>query len=111
MPRSPPAAGRWSRRLIDSVQDRDGHVVWRAPGLDCDACDDPARAAGSSPISGKQIADPASVFQLITMMQGVVQRGTGVPGGQGPQPPDRRQDRHHARISAMPGSPASRPTS
>ena len=29
------------------------------------------------------IADPDSVFQLITMMQGVVQRGTGVPAGKG----------------------------
>src|SRR6202000_191071 len=30
-----------------------------------------------------RIADPASVFQLVTMMQGVVQRGTGVPAGKG----------------------------
>src|SRR6202042_3790275 len=38
--------------------------------------------AGQSPQlmdSRKQIADPASVFQLITMMQGVTTRGTGVP--------------------------------
>ena len=31
----------------------------------------------------QQIADPASVFQLVTMMQGVVQRGTGVKAGKG----------------------------
>ena len=30
-----------------------------------------------------QIADPDSDFQLITMMEGVVQRGTGVPAGKG----------------------------
>ena len=30
-----------------------------------------------------QIADPQSVFQLVTMMQGVVQHGTGVPAGAG----------------------------
>ncbi|HEY1412091.1 MAG TPA: penicillin-binding transpeptidase domain-containing protein, partial [Rhodopila sp.] len=31
----------------------------------------------------KQIADPDSVFQLVTMMEGVVQRGTGMPAGKG----------------------------
>ena len=29
------------------------------------------------------MVDPASTFQLITMMEGVVTRGTGVPAGQG----------------------------
>ena len=29
--------------LIDSVQDRDGHVVQRSPGLDCANCGDPAK--------------------------------------------------------------------
>jgi penicillin-binding protein 1A len=70
-------------RLIDSVQDRDGHVVFRAPGLSCEGCD---AAAGLPPgISDgrKQIADPESVFQLVTMMQGVVQRGTGYEAGKG----------------------------
>ncbi len=67
--------------LIDSVQDREGHVVWRPAGLEC-ACDD----AGKPPLivdRRTQIADPQSVFQLVTMMQGVVQRGTGVPAGAG----------------------------
>jgi penicillin-binding protein 1A len=67
--------------LIDSVQDREGHVVWRPAGVDC-ACDDPSK----SPLitdDRPQIADPQSVFQLVTMMQGVVQRGTGVPAGAG----------------------------
>jgi len=68
--------------LIDSVQDPDGHVVMRAAGLDCADCSDaskPPAVADERP----QIADPDSVFQLITMMQGVVQRGTGVPAGKG----------------------------
>jgi penicillin-binding protein 1A len=66
--------------LIDSVQDREGHVVWRPAGLDC-ACD-----SGGPPelTDGReQIADPQSAFQLVTMMQGVVTRGTGVPAGKG----------------------------
>ena len=34
MPRSPPVAVRLFPTLIDSVQDPDGHVVMRAPGID-----------------------------------------------------------------------------
>ena len=68
--------------LIDSVQDRDGHVVWRAPGRNCESCADPA--APPEPVDARtQIADAASDFQLVTMMQGVVQRGTGVAAGAG----------------------------
>jgi penicillin-binding protein 1A len=68
--------------LIDSVQDPDGHVVMRAEGLACDNC---ANAAAPPAVadSRAQIADADSVFQLQTMMQGVVQRGTGIPAGKG----------------------------
>jgi penicillin-binding protein 1A len=68
--------------LIDSVQDRDGHVVWRPAAVDCPDCGDPARPPQLVD-QRKQIADPASVFQLVTMMQGVVQRGTGYSVGLG----------------------------
>jgi penicillin-binding protein 1A len=68
--------------LIDSVQDRDGHVVWRPSGVACTGCDDPA-APPQLADQRKQIADPVSVYQLINMMEGVVQRGTGVPAGAG----------------------------
>ncbi|HVZ08438.1 penicillin-binding protein 1A [Rhodopila sp.] len=68
--------------LIDSVQDRDGHVVMRAPGLNCDNCGDAATPPTLTD-DRKQIADAASVFQLVTMMQGVVQRGTGYEAGKG----------------------------
>jgi penicillin-binding protein 1A len=64
--------------LIDSVQDRDGHVVWRAPGLTCADCADQSNPPAMTD-ARPQIADPASDFQLITMMQGVTTRGTGVP--------------------------------
>ncbi len=79
--------------LIDSVQDRDGHVLWRAGGPDCNGCDEKSRP----PVlidNRKQVADPASTFQLVGMMQGVVQRGTGIHRRQRPGPRDRRQDRH-----------------
>jgi penicillin-binding protein 1A len=68
--------------LIDSVQDRDGAVIWRAPGPDCTGCDDASRKPDLID-SRKQIADAPSVFQLVTMMQGVVARGTGVVAGAG----------------------------
>ena len=67
--------------LVDSIQDRDGHVIYRPAGIDC-RCDDPA----SPPMvadNRKVIADPQSTFQIVTMMQGVVQRGTGYEAGKG----------------------------
>ena len=64
--------------LIDSVQDRDGHVVWRPSPIQCGDCTDQANPPQLTD-QRKEIADSASVFQLITMMQGVTTRGTGVP--------------------------------
>jgi penicillin-binding protein 1A len=68
--------------LIDSVQDRDGHVIWSAPGLACMGCDDPTEPPTIID-QRKQIADPQSDFQIVTMMQGVVQYGTGYEAGKG----------------------------
>jgi penicillin-binding protein 1A len=66
--------------LIDSVTDPDGKILYQAPGPACDNC------AGGDPTqmpqlaySGAQVADADSVFQIVTMMKGVVQRGTGTP--------------------------------
>ena len=63
--------------LIDSVQDPDGHVVWRPSAIACDDCSDRGTAPALTD-QRKEIADAASVFQLVTMMQGVTTRGTGV---------------------------------
>ncbi len=65
--------------LIDSVTDPDGNVIYQAPNQACDNCasGDP----GQPPLpdlSGPPLADANSVFQDITMMKGVVLRGTGV---------------------------------
>jgi penicillin-binding protein 1A len=77
--------------FIDSVQDSTGKILWQAPGLSCAACD-PA-ATGAAPAAPAmppaliddrtQLADPASVFQVVTMLQGVMLQGTGVPVGAG----------------------------
>ena len=68
--------------LIDSVQDSVGHTLWKPQLPTCDNC----QSASQPPnlVDGrKQVADPQSVFQLVTMMQGVVQRGTGTAAGAG----------------------------
>ena len=63
--------------VIDSIQDRDGHVTWRPPSLVAGAGD-----VASPPILADvrpQAADPASAFQVVKMLEGVVQFGTGKP--------------------------------
>ncbi|HQT78955.1 MAG TPA: penicillin-binding transpeptidase domain-containing protein, partial [Rhodopila sp.] len=68
--------------LIDSVQDADGHVVMRSQGIECQDCSNAAMPPDLTD-DRKQVADPDSVCQLVTMMQGVVQRGTGQPAAKG----------------------------
>jgi penicillin-binding protein 1A len=68
--------------IIDSIQDRNGKVIWRAPQPGCQDCTNPAQGPDLVD-TRKQIADPASVFQVVTMMEGVMQRGTGQPVGAG----------------------------
>jgi len=69
--------------FIDTVQDRHGRLVWRTDQRQCAAC------TAESPIAGpprlteerRQIADPVAAFQMVSMLQGVVQRGTGTRAG------------------------------
>jgi penicillin-binding protein 1A len=68
--------------FIDSVQDSTGQVLWRPEGIACQGCDNKATPPDTMD-QRKQIADPASVFQVVTMMQGVMLRGTGQPVGAG----------------------------
>ncbi len=68
--------------MVDSVQDRDGKVIWRPESLACVGCDAPGRLPAVTD-KRSQIADPQSVFQLVTMMQGVVAKGTGTAAGAG----------------------------
>ncbi len=58
----------------------DGQVLYQAPAQTCDNCinGDPGQPPQLS-VSGAPLADPDSVFQMITMMKGVVLRGTGEP--------------------------------
>jgi penicillin-binding protein 1A len=64
--------------LIDSVQDRDGHLIWRPQNLDCTNCAGSPDTPPTLDDNRRQIADPASAFQVVKMMEGVTKRGTGV---------------------------------
>ena len=67
--------------VIDRVQDRNGKTIWRADDRPCDGCTDVEwqhQAVPALPDNREQVADPGSAYQLVTMMQGVVERGTGV---------------------------------
>ena len=66
--------------LIDRVQDREGRTVFRHDRRDCPGCVADAWRDQTVPIlpdTREQIADPASAFQVVGMLEGVVKRGTG----------------------------------
>ncbi len=66
--------------VIDRVQDRDGKTIFRADSRPCDGCTDVDWNHQPVPVipdTREQVADPGSAYQVVTMMEGVVQRGTG----------------------------------
>lgn len=66
--------------LIDRVQDRAGKTIFKHEQRPCDACrvarweNQPVPVV---PDTREQIEDPVSAYQIVSMLQGVVQRGTG----------------------------------
>jgi penicillin-binding protein 1A len=70
---------RLTPSLIDTVQDRNGATIYRADNRPCPACSNiewQKQAPPVIPDTGEQIADPGSTFQIVEMMEGVVERGT-----------------------------------
>jgi penicillin-binding protein 1A len=66
--------------LIDRIQDRYGKTIFRADQRVCEGCGNVEWNHQPVPVipdNREQIADPLATFQLVGMMQGVVQRGTG----------------------------------
>lgn len=65
--------------LIDTVQDRHGRLVWRTDARRCDRCEAPDPSGGPPRLADerRQITDPVAAFQMVSLLQGVVQRGTG----------------------------------
>ncbi len=71
---------RLAPTFIDRVQDRNGKTIYRADDRPCDGCSAPDYDGGPPPElpdTREQIADPKSAYQVVSMMEGVVQRGTG----------------------------------
>lgn len=66
--------------FIDRIQDRNGLVVYRHDKRPCVGCETVAwtgQAVPSIPDQRKQLTDPASAYQMVSMLEGTVQRGTG----------------------------------
>ena len=65
--------------LVDRVQDRFGRTVYRHDGRNCVDCEDASLAAGAAPrifSDRERVMDSITAYQLTSMMQGVVERGT-----------------------------------
>jgi penicillin-binding protein 1A len=70
--------------LIDSVQDRQGRLVWRTDARECAGCGgEPGNTPPRLTETRRQITDPVTAFQMTSLLQGVVQRGTGGRAGAG----------------------------
>jgi len=67
--------------LIDRIQDRNGATIYRADQRPCDGCTDVEWKHQPVPVipdTREQVDDPMSTFQVVQMMEGVVQHGTGI---------------------------------
>jgi penicillin-binding protein 1A len=66
--------------LIDRIQDRHGKTVFKHDPRSCTKCRAGVWQQQQVPIISdhrEQLADPASAYQMVSMLEGVVQRGTG----------------------------------
>jgi penicillin-binding protein 1A len=65
--------------LIELVQDRDGDTIFRADDRRCRDCGRPFTGQDSPRLEGRgtQVIDPVTAYQMSSMLEGVVQRGTG----------------------------------
>lgn len=65
--------------LVDRVQDRWGRTVYRHDQRGCPDCGAPRLASGQAPAitsNRERVMDAITAYQLTSMMEGVVQRGT-----------------------------------
>ena len=65
--------------LVDRIQNRWGETVWRHDQRQCTACKTEAwnnQPEPEIPDDRKQVIDPHSAYQMTSMLEGVVQRGT-----------------------------------
>jgi penicillin-binding protein 1A len=70
--------------LIDRIQDRYGHTIYRHDQRECRGCDAEKWANQPEPSlvdRREQVLDPMTAYQITSMMEGVVQRGTAAGAG------------------------------
>ena len=66
--------------FIDSVQDREGRQIFRHDNRSCPDCVGPAAnpaAPPELPDERTRVAEPETDYQIVSMMEGVVEHGTG----------------------------------
>src|SRR5438105_1104709 len=66
--------------LIDRIQDRYGHTIYRHDQRECRGCDAGKWDNQPEPTlldRRERVLDPMTAYQITSMMEGVVQRGTG----------------------------------
>ncbi|HEY0234087.1 MAG TPA: penicillin-binding protein 1A [Afipia sp.] len=66
--------------LIDRIQDRYGHTIFKHDQRECRGCDSPegwkSQPEPTLVDRREQVLDPMTAYQITSMMEGVVQRGT-----------------------------------
>jgi penicillin-binding protein 1A len=65
--------------LIDRIQDRYGHTIYKHDSRECRGCDADKWADQSEPTlidKRERVLDPMTAYQITSIMEGVVQRGT-----------------------------------
>ncbi|MCW6507597.1 penicillin-binding protein 1A [Lichenifustis flavocetrariae] len=66
--------------LIDRIQDRWGHTIYRHDERECDGCDAEKWSGQPEPKlidKREQVLDPLTAYQITSIMEGVITRGTG----------------------------------
>jgi len=66
--------------LIDRIQDRYGHTIYKHDTRECVGCDADSWHNQPEPTMidhREQVIDPMTAYQITSLMEGVVQRGTG----------------------------------
>ena len=66
--------------LIDRIQDRKGKTIYKHDTRPCEDCQGQNATSAQVPViedTRQQIQDPISAYQMVNIMTGVVERGTG----------------------------------
>ena len=65
--------------VIDRIQDRHGYTIYKHDTRVCEGCNDPTWHGQEEPLLAEerpQVLDPRTAYQIVSLLEGVVQRGT-----------------------------------